>query len=338
MIRLDGKKRDIVRRALQSAAAAAAAFLSIRWIGTGEVFLAVISAVLVLQTNRDETIGSAGSRLAGTLAGTLVGIVALALTSEGTTWLSLAVAMLVMGAIVAWKPGWRYGLVAAAALAVGSEATLVETARDRGIAIFLGAAVGIAAGLIVWPESALSRARRQIAEALSVCRSLLTRTLSSALENEDSDLGALHSRFARAISAARDTTGAIRVGGAARSGCYREAVHRIERLWHALIILDRVAETRAGDRLPVRAGTAEKVERIRSATCDSLACLERFERVPDADLEALEKACRDIWQASEVNPRRDDELESVALVFGLWEVSRNMREIDEAICAIAASR
>ena len=338
MIAFDGRRRDVARLALQSAAAAAAAFLAVRWIGTGEAFLAVISAVLVLQPDRDETIGSAGSRLAGTLVGTLVGLIALAFTAQQTAFLSLAATMLVMGALAAWKPGWRYGIVAAAALAVGSEASFLETAQNRGIAIFVGAAVGIAVGLLIWPESATARARRQMAEALSVCRELLTDTLEAALEEADKDLDSLHSRFARAISAARDTTGSIRIVGAARAGSYRDAVHRIERLWHALIIVDRIRETRGGERLPVRPGTADKLERIRSATCDAVACLEGLERVPEEDLETLDRGCRDIWEASEVNPARDDELQSVALVFGLSEISRNMREIDQAICAIAEAR
>ncbi|MFC7498694.1 FUSC family protein [Enterovirga sp. GCM10030262] len=338
MIRHDGLRRDISRLALQSAAASTAAYLAIAWAGTGEAFLAVISAVLVLQANRDQTIASAWIRIVGALVGTGVGMAALALTAEGTVPLSLAATMLVMGGLAAWKPGWRYGLVAAAALAVGSEATFVETARDRGIAIFVGAAAGIVAGLVVWPESAPARARRQMAQALAICRELLIRTLSSALERNDEDVGELHSRFARALSATRDTAASIKLGGSGRAHLYREAVHRIERLWHALIIIDRVGETRRGDRLPIEPDTARKVDQIRSATCDALACFERFERMPEEDLEALQTACREIWEASEVDPRRDGELDSVALVFGLWEIARNMREIDETICAIAGSR
>lgn len=324
---------DIGRLALQAAVAGAAAYLAIGWIGTGESFLAVISAVLVLQTDREATLQSAGSRIVGTVIGTIVGGIALAVGGNGAVPYPLAGAMLIMGGLAAYKPQWRYGIVAAAGLAVHSDSGFWETAVNRGTAIFVGSAIGMAAGLLVLPESARARARRQMGEALSLCRELLDTTLSSAIDDGSEARDELHSRFARAISNARDTAGSIKLLKD-KGKLYRLAVHRIERLWHALIILDRANESRSGGSLPLRDETIGHIRKIQSSTCDALQHAERFERVPPDDLEKLQNACREVWQDADVHPDNDDELQAVGLVFGLHEISRNIAEIDQSICAI----
>lgn len=335
---LPPRHRDAVRLALQSAVASAAAYLAISFLGTGEAFLAVISAVLVLQTNRGQTVEQAGSRLLGAAIGTVVGIAALLITPSWAVSLSLAAVMLIMGAIAAYKPAWRYGVVAAAGLAVGSEKGLWQTAQDRGVAIFVGALLGIAVGALLWPESTRKRARRQMGEAMEACRELLTEALNAAVEGSEEEVDKLHSRFSRALSAARDTAAAIRPKGGSNAVHYGEAVHHVERLWHALVILDRVAEARSGAALPLRPATLDLLKRMRLAACDALACLERFERAPPDELETLEDACRKIWNEAEICPEQTDELQSVGLVFGMNEVARNLREIDQAVCAIGAGR
>lgn len=114
--------RDILRLGLQAGAAAAIAALAMQAIGRGELFLAVISAVLVLQRNSDATLDSAGERVAGAVTGTVVGFVALLLLRPllPDPWPLLA-AMTVMGSVAAWKPALKYGLVAAGGIAVASD-------------------------------------------------------------------------------------------------------------------------------------------------------------------------------------------------------------------------
>lgn len=336
---LSAANRDIVRLAVQAAVAGTLAFLAVRLTGTGEAFLAVISAVFVLQPNRDATLESAGSRVLATLVGTAVGIAALALARDGAIPWPLALAMLVMGGLAAWKPSLRYGVVAAAGLAVGSEGGFLETARDRSIAIFLGAGIGIATGWLVWPEGAAARARRQIAEALSICRELLERTLDEALTGEEAEnkhkaISRLHSRFAARLATARETAQSIGAPRHRSGAPYRDLVHRTERLWHALIILDRVGERTAETSLDLAGETKRRLDRIRRATCDALACAAAFERIPEQDLEALEEACTGAWSAARREGHSDEALPNAALIFGLGEVSRNVREIDSAIGAI----
>lgn len=333
-MRLGAYQRDIARRALQSALAGTLAFVATQVSGTGEAFLAIISAVYVLETNRGQTLRTALSRITGALIGTLIGGVALAVTSAGAGVWPLALGLFVMGGIAAWKPGWTYGLVAATGLAIGTDLPFWEAAGQRIAAVAIGVGSGILVGFVAWPESTRKRARRQIGEALALCRDLLDETMSSALSRESEDVHDLHTAFNTSIMAAGDTARAIRPSRGGQH--YRDLVHGIERLWHALIILDRVTETQRGD-LPLEEDTLERVKSIQSATCEALKCVARFERVPPEDLEALRTACSDIWNAERIDPDREDELQSIALVFGLGEVSRNMGEIDQTICAITKS-
>lgn len=337
---LNPARRDILRLAIQSATAGTLAYLAIRLTGTGEAFLAVISAAFVLQRNRDATLESAGSRVLATLIGTAIGIAALALPETGAFPWPLALAMLAMGGLAAWKPSLSYGIVAAAGLAVGAENGFLDAARDRTIAIFLGAGIGIATGWLVWPESAAARARRQIGEALAICRELLEHTLDEALQGERGAerVEEVHSRFARAIATARDTAGSVGAPRHRAGAPYRDLVHRAERLWHALIILGRVGERTGETRLELAQETERRLERIRRATCDALGCAARLERVPPDDLDALEEACTGAWQAARSQSAGENALPNAALIFGLGEVSRNVREIDAAIGAIRGDR
>ena len=329
---LTAQQRDIARRALQSALAGAAAYWATRITGTGEAFLAVIAAVLVLETNRGETRRSAFDRIVGALIGAGVGGLALIVTDAGAGPIALAIALFVTGGIAAWRPGWSYGIVVAAGLAMETSLPFWDAAATRLGAVAIGILSAVAVGYAVWPESTRKRARRQMSEALSLCRDLLDSTLSSALAERRRDVHDLHRRFLDTIAAGTDTARAIRP--ARGGGHYRDLAHRIERLWHALIILDRVTETQHGD-LPLRRETIAQVRSIQSATCEALSCAARFERIPKDDLDTLGSACGDIWKNAHIDPDREDELQSVALVFGLGEVSRNMREIDQAICEIA---
>lgn len=319
------------RLAVEAAAASVLAVLLVRLAGTGDAYLAVISAVLVLQPDRDQTFATGGSRVVGTVVGSVVGGTALALAPDGAMLLSLALAMLIMGGIAAAKPAWNYGLVSTAALALDSGQGFVDTAVSRGTAIGVGVLAGVVVGLVIWPESAKGRVQHQLQKALSACSELSQETISAALDRPEQSVSRLHARFRDAISAAAELARSIRLSSSAKKQRLEEAVHRTERLWHALIFLDRVSETRQAERLRLGDETLEEVREIRRASCDALGCLARFEVVPQEDLDGLERRLRDLWGRSKVDPTQSDELEKAALIYGLREVARNVREVNELI-------
>ena len=250
-------------------------------LGLAETFLAVISAVLVLQRNRDATLDSAGERVAGALAGTVIGIAALVLAGALPDPAPLLLAIVAMGALAAWRPSLRYGLVAAVGIAVASEQSLWDTAVSRTAAIFVGAGIGIAIGFLLLPVSALSRAKRQLAATLQLCRKLLDLTLESALA-EEQRLSGLHSRFSRSVATLRDTVQAGALQRASVGAAFSDAVHGCERLSNALIILDRIGETGEGS-LQLEQDVRERLNSIRADAAEALTCLANLRPVPEDD-------------------------------------------------------
>lgn len=161
--------RDAARLAIQSAVAAAAMFLVMRSLGLPEVFVGVLSAVLIVQPSLGSTLGSGMQRIMATLVGCVVGVVTIVLVPYGYgTAVSLAASMLVMNAIAGFRSEWRYGVVAAVALALSAEQDVLQAAIDRSLSIALGAGVGVLASLLVWPEKASTRAERNERRAIEV--------------------------------------------------------------------------------------------------------------------------------------------------------------------------
>lgn len=328
--------RDFLRLATQTGAAAALTTSAMHVLGRHEVFLAVISAVLVLQRNRDATVDSAGERVAGALAGTAIGLAALLLVGPVLRDpVPLLLAMALMGGLAAWKPSLKYGLVAAAGVAVAPDQALWDTALDRVLAIFVGGGVGIAVGSLLLPETALTRAKRQLGKSLRLCRRLLDQTLESALGNEQA-LSKTHSRFTRSLATLRDTVDARALKRASAGRPFGDALRGCERLWHALIILDRVGETGEGS-IALEQEVRTRLDRIRAAAAEALDCLSRLRAVPGHDIDSLAESCREAHRAFRRGRSDEEEVRGIALIFGLGEVSRNIAELNEAVCAIRAA-
>lgn len=330
-------RRDVARLTLQAGLAAGVAMLVVDLLNAPEAFLAVVSAVLVLQRNSDTTLHTAAVRMVAAAVGTVVGGLSLALLGPILPdTVPVLVAALVMGGIVGWKPELNFGVIAGVGLAMGVDGSLVQAVQERSQAIFLGVLVGIAVGLLVLPESALSRARRQLGTVLRLCRELLDRTVGTALDDGSAELSSLRARFSAAMSELRTTVAAQRVAGHDRAAAYARAVQGCDRLWHALNILDRVVETGKGG-VDVEQEARDQLTAIRADAAEALSCLADLRRVPEADLATLTSACRQVQRRPGSEASAEDEVRGVALIFGLSEVSRNIAEINEAICAIRAA-
>lgn len=106
-------------------------------------------------------------------------------------------------------------------------------------------------------------------------------------------------------------------------------------MWHALIILDRVGEAGEGS-IALEQEVRERLDGIRADASEALACLSKLRGVPGHDIDSLKAACREAHRAFR-DRNSDEEVRSIALIFGLSEVSRNIAEINEAVCAIRAA-
>lgn len=298
-------------------------------VGLDQRFLGVISAVLVLDPSRDATIGNAVQRIVATLIGTAVGGAGLLLAPTGPM-LSMLMVMLLMGAIAAIRPQWRYGLVAAAGIAIGSaDGDLLQISLDRTAAIFIGATIGIIAGLLIWPKSSQAYARQHLKDALEACNALLEHSIAQAVAGDDPDLSKLHQTFRLKIERASEAAASVRLSKGNTKRHLVEAVHRTERLWHALIILDRIGETKSEGAI-VDEDQGRKVRELKAQCCKALSALQRLEPVEPACLERIEQSGRalDIASAKADAP---DRIERLGLAYGLREIVRNLGDLNHLL-------
>lgn len=319
--------RDAARLAIQSAAAAAAMFSIMEATGLPEKFVGVLSAVLVVQPSIGNTLVKAWERFAATLVGCLIGAACLVLMPDGYgTAGALALSMLAMNAVAGFRPGWRYGVVAAVALALGSDTDILSTALDRSIAIGIGVLVGVIVSLIIWPDSADKRAARYLRSALRAAADCLDQAIGAAASDEPSDLSDDRSRYLSAIGSARDAAANIRFSDREP---VRSRIRTVERFYHAVLILERVTD----ERVNLTQGIDELVEPIR--TIRACSC-EIARGVADGEFghdervasigEAL-KTLRDRVVRGGDDPYRHEYRN--ALLFGLDEIEDSVRQLLE---------
>jgi uncharacterized membrane protein YccC len=143
---------------LRMAAAALLSFAAAQLLSVVQVYWAVVTAVVVTQTSLGGSLKAVLDRLAGTIGGAFWGVavtVALPHRGIGMTLLALAVALVPLSLLVAFRPGYRVAPLTAAIVLLGrfGEGGVVTAAFDRVIEIGLGSVVALAVAL------ALPRAR-----------------------------------------------------------------------------------------------------------------------------------------------------------------------------------
>ncbi|WP_230531535.1 FUSC family protein [Microvirga roseola] len=337
-----GTLRESLRLGLQGAISAAATYLLMEWMGLAEMSWGVISALFVVQQSTDGTLTAASGRVGATAVGTVIGLASIQfIGGDFATALRLAASALVVNALAASWPGLRFGVVAAVAIALGPSANVWDGALDRGIAIMLGALIGTIVGFGVWPETARQKAIRSAQAALENCADLLQVALDETLDPRERELGAIHRRFLANVRQAHDMASRARLGRNNRPPLH-EFVHALERLWHALIILDRVVQ---GDRRIDPAWSADMdstIHCIQEEACAYLGEVARYlqEQGPAPTMEHLDKmigmveklaAPAALAEPRENTPAAEDPLPVQALIFGLREVGRNLREIGRVL-------
>jgi uncharacterized membrane protein YccC len=228
--------RDAFRLGLQSAVAATLCYIIIKWMGSDDAFLAVLSAVLIVQPSIGRTVSAGWERLLATLVGSAIGLVCLFLLPNGYgVAVALAIVMFVMNFIAGFRSNWRYGVVAAVALALADTSGDIDVAQARAIAIGIGIVVGIGVSLIVWPESAAKRAARHRRQAL---RAAADRYEWALKDEEDSDRSeAARQKFHQSLSSCRTVAGAAK---STQKDRLHATIESIQELYNSIIFLDRV--------------------------------------------------------------------------------------------------
>ena len=263
--------RDVIRRAAQSAVAASVTYLVMSSLGLQEMFLGIISAVLIITPSVGGTMGADFTRLQATIVGSLISLACLAVLPD--TWntaAALALSLLVVGGVAGIRPDWSYGAVAAIGIALPSDASIYETAGWRALAIAVGAATGVLVSLVVWPDRAESRFERHFRTALRATATRLSDALEAATaEREDAAPPDHVSEYHKAVQEAQDALQAVKL--ADRAGMQRR-LEVLRRLYNSVIILDRAAEADIVSTSQNRK-LAEQIRDLRRDTCAVLTAL-----------------------------------------------------------------
>jgi uncharacterized membrane protein YccC len=205
-------------------------------------FVGILSAVLVVQPSVGQSLGTAAERVLATLIGCLIGIFCLVLLPPGYgTAAAIALSMLLVNAIAALRPAWRYGVVAAVALALGADSNMLQTAMDRSLSIGLGSIIGALTALLVWPDRSEKRAWRHLRAALRASARRLGAAVAPATGSagNGADGGAAHA-FHSSIADARTAADSARLETTNR---LHDELELVERLYNSVVMVGRAART-----------------------------------------------------------------------------------------------
>lgn len=166
-----------IRQALRIAAAAVAALLLYKWLQLPQGYWAVFTVVIVMQGSVGGTLGAAGDRLLGTVAGALLGGIAATLfPAEGP---GLAIGLAAVTGLAAFaaalRPRLRIAPVTAAIVLLSPPPGLSAQSFvvDRIIEIALGGLIGIAASLLLFPARSRGLVAQRAAAVLDGIAAML---------------------------------------------------------------------------------------------------------------------------------------------------------------------
>ncbi len=250
--------RDSVRVVCQMILATTVTYAVIRALGLPNLSWAVVVALLTVHRDADATLTSGLGHIAGAAIGSVLGLtVVAALGGPDLVLVRLSLTIAVTGAIIVVWPALQYLAMTAAVVALYPDPELAG-AYELAMAVIIGTLAGVAAALLVMPKSSGRSVHYLVEQCLSDCRDLLDRILkgtdkASVRERDQAHADFLdHLQDARKILA-RTYRPPTLPGGAS----LRDALTAIERLWAAVLILDRVVR----DELPY--APADRLQRLR---------------------------------------------------------------------------
>ncbi len=232
-------KKDILRLSLRSAVAAVVTYALIFYIRPDQAFLAILSAVLILDFHTGSTLNAAKNRIFATLFGSILGVLSVWLLPYGWgTAAALALSMLVLNAIAAVKSEWRYGVVAAIAISLGAETNALGISIDKLIAVGTGAGVGVLVSVLVLPHKAEVRARTYMRKAIKSMGDRFTIVIQNTKSDEGKSPKEARKNFYSNMGIARASAKHIKFYNAENIW---NAIDAIEKVYISVVIVDRIS-------------------------------------------------------------------------------------------------
>ncbi|PZU10967.1 MAG: FUSC family protein [Sphingomonas sp.] len=162
------------------------AYAAYRFLRLPQGYWAVFTVIIVLQGSIASTLGAASDRLIGTIAGALIGGLAIFGIQEGDVTVGVALALVigVTAFAAARRPQLKVAPVTAAILLLTRPegADIGRFVIDRILEIALGGLIGVATSILVFPARSRPLVIARAADTIEQMRRIL-QTLATALES-----------------------------------------------------------------------------------------------------------------------------------------------------------
>lgn len=324
-------------------------------IGLTQVYWAVLTAIIVMQASIGGSLKAVVDRLVGTVGGAAWGVaVTLAMPHGGglLLGLGLAVALVPLAAVTAFRPSYRIAPMTAAIVVLGhsDQTGVIAAALDRVFEIVLGSVVALAVALVVSPARAHDLLFTAARDALSLMADQVKLLLGGiAAPLDGAAVLGLHDRIRAAIERAAAAAGEA---DRERHSYLTDApdpdplVRNLRRLSHDLVIIaralpaplpdtvaGRLAEPAAAIAIALSAALGEIGAALatRSAPPD-LAPIAKAQASFEAELGTLRRA----------GTTRELPVEAVerifGIAFGLEQLGRNLDELAGRVRELAEPR
>lgn len=314
--------RDAGRLGLQSGIAAALAYLAADAFSDLEPFLVIMMAVTALQHSVGGTIGQASIRLQSAVAGSVLGFLALlVIPAEWGTAAALGVALSAVGVAMALRSSWQLAVVPAVGMALEGKEDLMATAIVTSSGILIGAAIGAAVSMLVWPERAEVRFERHFRRALKATATRLTNSIEATVEKGRTPHVDEHlSAWNEAVWLAGEALGEARF---VDRDAMRRRLDALRELHELVTILDRTAEA-ASPPLTLEL-MHDQVGGLKRDACAVLTDLANGRRQVQGPIQAMDETLARLRRAIEAEHMGVEEGElNAAVAFGLSEVRRTL--------------
>lgn len=315
--------KEAVRLGLQSAIAGALCYYLMVLLQIPERFLGVLSAILVIESSIGNTFLQAKDRLLATLVGAAIGFTFVVLIPwELGTILSLLISLFIINGISSFRPAWRYGVVAAVALALGSEGEAFELVLDRLISIGFGVSIGILVSFLVWPDTSEKRALRFIRSALKNTCDRFQIEFKNTKKKKNKKATKINDNFSTNINQAKKTADSIAF---ANNKNIHQLIGSTEMLFNSITIIQRVADRSHTNIRDKESGIEKNSEKIIDNACKIIKKFASKKTVSKEEIDAFSKLIKDT-KAAIKSDTSDKELSLLrnTFMFGLSEIRENI--------------
>ena len=203
--------RLALRQTARVVVGAVVTYIAYKALGLQQGYWAVLTVIIVLQASIGGTLGAAGDRLAGTIAGAIVGGIAAVVAPHTGVGIGVAVAVAVgIGALAAAiRPQLRIAPVTAAIVLLSPRTggSVHDYVLDRVVEIAMGGVIGVTISLLVLPARSHGIVLEKAADAIDREAALIGDIVDGLRQSGSAPAAHDHAALRRALTAVETAMG-----------------------------------------------------------------------------------------------------------------------------------